>query len=290
MECWSVGVLAEVGAAPRLQFSTVPPLHHSTTPPPSRLVIRRVPATLPPFMRTTFSIFAALAALLVPAVGAPNTLTALQAVKLLPKDAWARLARIEAFDAAPIPERWHILVYDTREENGLHEYVIANGEIAASRAVSQFAEELKSEDIVGHEAVKVDSEHAANLAEAYAEANKKEFATYNYELKKEGEAAGPVWKITCVDAKGEEVGRISISATKGNVVKREGFTVEPTLYTGGMTKKEFAAADAKWERDRAARAAKKPVAGPTQPRVMRTEPPPPEQPRGFLGRLFGGSR
>ncbi len=201
-------------------------------------------------MRTTLTIFAALAALLSPAMGAPNTLTALQAVKLLPKDAWSRLARVEAFDGAPIPERWHILVHDTREENGLHEYVIANGEVVASRAVSQFAEDLKAEDIIGNDAVKVDSEHAANLAEAYAEANKKEFATYNYELKKD-EGATPVWKVTCVDAKGEEVGKISISASKGNVVKHEGFAVEPVLYSG-MTKKEFAAADAKWERDRAA--------------------------------------
>lgn len=237
-------------------------------------------------MRTTLTIFAALAALLSPAIGAPNTLTALQAIKLLPKDAWSRLARVEAFDGAPIPERWHILVHDTREENGLHEYVIANGEVVASRAVSQFAEDLKADDIIGNEAVKVDSEHAANLAEAYAEANKKDFVTYNYELKKDGEAATPVWKVTCVDAKGEEVGRISISAGKGTVVKHEGFPVEPVLHSG-LTNKEFAAADAKWERDRAAKAKRVTVA---QPRVMRAEPPP-EQPRpGFFGRLFGGGR
>jgi hypothetical protein len=239
-------------------------------------------------MRTTLSIFVALAALLAPAVGAPNTLTALQAVKLLPKDAWARLARVEAFDGAPVPERWHILVHDTREENGLHEYVIANGELVASRAISQFAEDLKADDIIGNDAVKVDSEHAANLAEAYADANKVAFATYNYELKKDGDGATPVWKVTCVDAKGDEVGKISISASKGNVLKREGFAVEPVLYLGGtMTKKEFTAADAKWERDKATRIKK---GATSQPRVMRAEPAT-EQPRtGFFGRLFGGGR
>jgi hypothetical protein len=237
-------------------------------------------------MRTTLSILAALAALLAPAVGAPNTLTALQAVKLLPTDAWPRLARVEAFEGAPVPERWHILVHDTREENGLHEYVVAEGEVVASRAVSQFAEELKAEDIIGSDAIKFDSDRAANLAEAYGDANKKELASYNFELKRDGEG-GALWKVTCLDAKGEEVGRLSISATKGTVVKREGFTVEPVLIKG-MTKKEFAAADAKWERDQAAKAAARRTAGP--PRVMRAEPPP-EQPRqGFLGRLFGGGR
>jgi hypothetical protein len=232
-------------------------------------------------MRTTLSIFAALAALLAPAMGAPNTLTALQAVKLLPKDAWSRLARVAAFEGAPVPERWHILVHDTREENGLHEYVIANGEVVASRAISQFADELKADDIIGSEAVKFDSDRAANLAEAYADANKLAYASCNYELKKDGET--PLWKVTCLDAKGEEIGRLSISASKGTVLKRDGFPLEPVLYNG-MTKKEFAAADAKWERDRAVKAKK------TSQRVMRAEPPP-EQPRqGFLGRLFGGAR
>jgi hypothetical protein len=237
-------------------------------------------------MRIALSVLFALAALLAPAVGVPNTLTALQAVKLLPKDAWPRLARVEAFEGAPVPERWHILVHDTREENGLHEYVIANGEVVASRAVSQFAEELKADDIIGSEAVKFDSDRAAYLAEAYADANKKEFASYNYELKRDVDGATPVWKVTCVDAKGDEVGKILISATKGTVVKRDGFPVEPVLYKG-MTKKEFAAADAKWERDQAARTAAKKAMSPQ--RVMRAEPPP-EPPRGFLGRLFGGGR
>lgn len=238
-------------------------------------------------MRTLLSTFAALAALLVPAMGAPNTLTALQAVKLLPKDAWSRLAMVEAFEGAPVPERWHILVHDTREENGLHEYVIANGEIVASRAVSQFADDLKADDIIGNESVKFDSDRAANLAEAYADANKLAVATYNYELKKDGEGATPLWKVTCVDAKGDEVGKLTVSASKGTVVKREGFAVEPVLHNG-LTKKEFAAADAKWERDRAARG-KKVVT--SQQRVLRAEPPPPEQQRpGFLGRIFGGGR
>src|SRR6186713_1211708 len=71
--------------------------------------------------------------------------TALQAIKLLPKGQAKYLARIEARDGIPAPERWHLLTHDVNEENGLHEYVVAGGKVVASRAISQFAETLKSE-------------------------------------------------------------------------------------------------------------------------------------------------
>lgn len=228
--------------------------------------------------------FAALLALAAQAA-APAGLTALQALKLLPKDAWARLARVEAFEGGPAPERWHILVHDTREENGLHEYVVANGEVVASRAVSQFAEELKPDDIIGSEAVKIDSDKAANIARSYAEANNVVMASCNYELKKDGEGAVPLWRVTALDSKGEELGQISVTASKGNVVRHEGFVNEPVLYNG-MTKEQFAAADAQWKKDIAARRATQ--AKKDGQRVMRAEPATEERKPGIFSRIFGG--
>jgi hypothetical protein len=234
-------------------------------------------------MRIPLSIFAALTALVAQAAAPAGGMTALQALKLLPKDAWPRLARVEAFEGAPAPERWHILVHDTREENGLHEYVVANGEVVASRAISQFAEELKPEDIIGADNVKIDSDRVAGIAKNYAEANKLVMATCNYELKKDGDDAAPLWRVTCLDEKGEEVGQISVSATKGTVVRHEGFALEPTLYNG-MTKEQFAAADAQWKKDMAARHASQA----TKQRVMRAEPATEERKPSFFGRIFGG--
>ena len=75
--------------------------------------------------------------------------TALGAIKLLPKGAAAKIALLEAREAKPAPDRWHILIHDPKEENGVHEYVVAGGEVVASRSLSQFAESLSAEDVFG---------------------------------------------------------------------------------------------------------------------------------------------
>jgi hypothetical protein len=234
-------------------------------------------------MRTTLLIFIAVALFAAQGGAAPG-LTALQAVKLLPNDAPARLARIEAFEGDPAPERWHILVHDSKEPNGLHEYVVANGEVVASRAVSQFAEELKEDDIIGGDAIKVDSDRAATIAKQFAAANKVVLGSCNYELKKDGEDAVPLWRVTCLDPKGEEFGQISISATKGSVVRHEGFASVPII---AMDKAQLAAAEAQYKKDVTAYRAKK--AQQQTHRVMRAEPAREQKP-GLLNRIFGGGR
>jgi hypothetical protein len=49
----------------------------------------------------------------------------------------------------------------------------------------------------------------------------------NYELKKDGPDATPVWTISCLDDKGNKVGVIVVTAGKGNVVSHDGFALEP---------------------------------------------------------------
>ncbi len=153
--------------------------------------------------------------------------SALAALRLLPRGEAKRLARIEAREGTPVPERWHIIVHDPKSETGVHEYVVAGGEIVASREVSQFAESLRPEDVFGSDALKINSDHAAKLAQQYAFANNTTVAAMHYELKKEGAAAAPLWSVTCLDETGQEIGRLIVSAGKGNVVGHPGFAAEP---------------------------------------------------------------
>ena len=153
--------------------------------------------------------------------------SALGALRLLPRGEAKRLARIVARDGTPVPERWHFIVHDPKAETGVHEYVVASGEIVASRAVSQFAESLRAEDVVGGDALKVNSDRAARLAQQYALANNMTVAAMHYELKKDGAAAAPLWSVTCLDEAGKTLGQLVISAGKGSVVSHEGFPAEP---------------------------------------------------------------
>ena len=151
----------------------------------------------------------------------------MNAIKQLPRGEAKKIALIEARDGTPVPERWHILVNDPKDENGLHEYVVAGGEVVASRNISQFAESLKPTDVVGGGAVRIDSDKLADLAQQYALANSVTIASLNYTLKKEGADAAPLWNVACLDETGKEVGHLVVSASKGSVVSHEGFTAEP---------------------------------------------------------------
>ena len=151
----------------------------------------------------------------------------LNAIKQLPRGEAKKIARIEARDGTPTPERWHILVNDPKDENGLHEYVISGGEVVASRNLSQFAESLKPTDVIGSSNVKVDSDKLSNLAQQYAAANNVTIAKLNYTLSKEGTDAAALWTVTCLDESGKQIGQIVVSAGKGVVVSHDGFTADP---------------------------------------------------------------
>lgn len=153
--------------------------------------------------------------------------TALDALRLLPQAQWKNLAIIEGRDGAPAPERWYLLVQDSKEENGYREFVVEGGEILASRTVSQFAENLRPQDVVGAEAVRIDSDRLLSIAQQFANANDFALGKIDYELKKSDAAAGPVWKLSCQDESGGKTAELTVSANKGNVVSHEGFARVP---------------------------------------------------------------
>jgi hypothetical protein len=153
--------------------------------------------------------------------------SALNAIKQLPRGEAKKIARIEARDGTPTPERWHILVNDPKDENGLHEYVVSGGEVVASRNLSQFSESLKPTDVIGSSNVKIDSDKLSTLAQQYAAANNVTIAKLNYTLSKEGVDAAPLWTVTCLDEGGRQLGQIVVSAGKGAIVSHDGFTADP---------------------------------------------------------------
>lgn len=159
--------------------------------------------------------------------GGAEATTALSALKLLPKGQAKNVAMIEAHEGTPMPERWHVLVHDKQSETGVREYVIAGGEIVVSRNVSQFAQSLTSQDVIGVEGLKCDSDRVAQIAQDYAMANNITPASINYKLGKDGPDAAPLWRVTCLDESGNELGNLVLTAAKGNVVSHDGFQGAP---------------------------------------------------------------
>ena len=165
--------------------------------------------------------------LFVSTAAAQGSGTALDALRLLPKDVVKRLSRIEAREGTPAPERWYLLVHEPAEERGVREFVVADGKFVTSRTLSQVAETLKPADIIGADSVKIDSAHVAKLAAAFADANGAKVGSLNYELTRDAESNAPAWKVTVLDAAGDQLGVLVVNATKGTVLSSEGFEKSP---------------------------------------------------------------
>lgn len=178
--------------------------------------------TLKP-MRTTFIALAIGGTLVAQVRGG----TALDALRALPQAQMKNLALIEGRDGVPDPEAWHVLVQDPKAENGYREFVVSGSDVAGPRTVSQFAETLKPEDIIGIDAVKVDSDQLTRLALLFATANNFTIGRVNYELKKGEGQTGAVWKISCWDEKGTNLAEMTVTANKGEIVSHPGFKNAP---------------------------------------------------------------
>lgn len=215
---------------------------------------------------------------------AQNATTALSAIKLLPKGEAKKIARIEAREGNPTPERWYILVHNATDETGLHEYVVAGGELVASRTLSQFAEGLRPEEVIGNESLRVDSDRVGRLAQQYAVANNVVPTTISYQLRKDTDDGTPVWNVTCVDAAGKALGGLVVAANKGNVLSQTGFPVEP-----GPEKRQKAESNEEEERDDAPRNVRKRyVVRSRSPEPTRRAAPPVAEKPNFFQRMFGG--
>ena len=159
--------------------------------------------------------------------------SAFEAYALVPREVALRLARVAACEGTSQPERWHFIVHEPEAENGLRDYVIANGEVAAMNGVSQFAGEIRPEEVLGLKSVLIDSSFAAQVANRYAAANRMNIASLNYDLHKEPTGMA-VWRITCLNSANREIGWLVIDAVSGNVIQESGFEHTPSVHFNGL--------------------------------------------------------
>jgi hypothetical protein len=164
---------------------------------------------------------------------APNSnevdTTAIGALNLLGKEAAANVARIEGRDGRPFPDRWYILVHDPAQPRGLREFVVSAGKLVGGRTLSQFADSVTADEVIGASAIKVNSDQAAGVAAQFAVHNNARLGTVQYELLKSSSPPAPVWRLTCHGAEGESLGTIVLHATKGSLLGFQGFAKSPIV-------------------------------------------------------------
>jgi hypothetical protein len=156
-----------------------------------------------------------------------DQISALSASQALSKTQQRSIARLSARAGKPSPEAWTIVVYDSKAAKGVRELTVASGTILSSRTKSDIALKLAKSDVIGFEGLRIDSDQVAELTASYAAANQLVPAAFDYDLRKEGEDAAPLWTVIAYDESGVRIGTIVVAANSGAIISHEGFSQAP---------------------------------------------------------------
>lgn len=158
---------------------------------------------------------------------AAEQISALAASQALSEVQQRSIARLSARGGKPSPEAWTIVVHDSKAPKGVREFTVSSGTIVSSRAKSDIALKLTKTDVIGLDALRIDSDQVAELTAGYASANQLVPAAFDYDFRKEGQDAAPLWTVVALDEAGNRLGTIVVAANSGAVISHEGFAQVP---------------------------------------------------------------
>jgi len=158
---------------------------------------------------------------------AADQISALAASQALSKSQQRSIARLSARAGKPSPETWTIVVHDSKAAKGVRELTVSSSTIISSRTKSAIALKVSKTDVIGLEGLRIDSDQVAELTAGYASANQLVPAAFDYDLRKEGEDAAPLWTVVAYDESGTRLGTIVVAANSGAIISHEGFVQAP---------------------------------------------------------------
>jgi hypothetical protein len=158
---------------------------------------------------------------------AADQISALAATQALSKAQQRSIARLSARAGKPSPQAWKIVIHDPKTPKGVREFTVSSGTIVSSKAKSDLALKLTKTDVIGLDGLRIDSDQVAELTAGYASANQLVPAAFDYDLRKEGEDAVPLWTVIAFDEAGTRLGTIVVAANSGAIISHEGFAQSP---------------------------------------------------------------
>lgn len=135
---------------------------------------------------------------------------------------------INGVDGDPQPERWKVLLEDSRSPTGTREVEVANGAIASDRTPERVVVGSATNSTIKTARLNLDSSGAFAVASRVADRSAARFATANYTLRVD-ERGDPVWIVTLLSPSRRPVGTIHINCNRGNVVRTEGMFAGSTM-------------------------------------------------------------
>lgn len=143
-----------------------------------------------------------------------------------------RIVSMRAEHGAPSPREWVVVVFDPQAPTTLRSYWADETRVASKGVNSSFYPNNVPTGFVAAEKVKVESSSAFAIVDNLARKEGVAFNEVSYTLRAIDFTDEPVWILRLIDNRGAIVGRISLSAKNGKVLRRVWMTPSGVQRTG----------------------------------------------------------
>lgn len=148
--------------------------------------------------------------------------TAYEALRVLGKQGGESLldsvTEVRGSNGAPQPREWKIIVKDPAARGGAREYGVQGTKLLGQKSPTFQA----SGAPMNMNQLNLDSDGVHQLAETEAKKTGFAYDQANYALRAGARGGSPVWEIQLIDKQGGGIATLTVSASTGNIVSKEG--------------------------------------------------------------------
>ncbi|MDX2080858.1 MAG: hypothetical protein SFU53_08750 [Terrimicrobiaceae bacterium] len=144
---------------------------------------------------------------------------ALEAMRAIPPDFSDGILVVTGRSGAPDPSDWIVLARENQDVSTLERFVLRGGRVESRSTSLDAAEAFRGSDYINPDEVAVDSRQAWTIAVGALESKGAAAASADYSLKVPGKDVDGVWTVKVLDAKGNTLGEVEVSATSGDVLR-----------------------------------------------------------------------
>lgn len=146
--------------------------------------------------------------------------SALDAFRALPAQFQNGVLRLSADDARPNPGTWYFVAMNTNRTALPVNIEVADGQVIRTSPTMNPRTLITGASPINWRSMRIDSDDAWRIAQEFAAERGQRLSSASFVLEQEGRGATPIWSIWLYDARGSQIGFLSILATNGSILRR----------------------------------------------------------------------
>jgi hypothetical protein len=147
--------------------------------------------------------------------------SALDAFRALPAEFQNGVLRLSADDARPDPGTWFFVAMNTDRTRLPVNIEVSDGQVIRRSPTLNPRTLITGASPINWRSIGIDSTDAWEIARNFASERGRRLSSASFVLQQEGRGAAPIWSIWLYDARGSQIGFLSVLATNGSILRRD---------------------------------------------------------------------